>query len=107
MTPAARFGRRVRDIRKTHRMKIGQVADQTGAGVKHLGRIERGEKQPSFELIFELADAMNVSPARFFEFDASTADTRLLRKQLDQLLAGRDSKQLQQIRRVLVALFDV
>ena len=106
VTPAAQFGRRVREIRKAHRLKIGQLAEKADTGVKHLGRIERGEKQPSFDLVFALAKAMGVSPAKLFEFDSSPNDARALRKQLDHFLARRDTKQLQQIQRVLAALFD-
>jgi transcriptional regulator with XRE-family HTH domain len=87
-------------------MKIGELAEKADTGVKHLGRIERGEKQPSFELIIALAAAMTISPAKFFEFDSLQTDPKALRKQLDQFLAGRDAKQLQQIHRVLVAFFD-
>ena len=106
MTPAEQFGRRLREIRKAHSLKIGELAEKADTGVKHLGRVERGEKQPSFELIIALATAMSVSPAQFFEFDSHQTDARVLRRQLDQFLARRDPKQLQQIQRVLAAFFD-
>jgi len=106
MTPVAQFGRRLREIRKAQKLKIGELAERAETGVKHLGRIERGEKQPSFELIVALAAAMNVSAAKFFEFDPSQVDPKVLRKKLNQFLARRDAKQLQQIQRVLAAFFD-
>ncbi|HXA76825.1 MAG TPA: helix-turn-helix transcriptional regulator [Candidatus Acidoferrales bacterium] len=106
MTPAAQFGRRLREIRRGHKLKIGQLAEKADTGVKHLGRVERGEKKPSFELIIALAAAMSVSPAKFFEFDSPQADPRVLRKQLDKFLSRRDAKELQQIQRVLAAFFD-
>lgn len=106
MTPVAQFGRRLREIRKAHRLKIGELAERAETGVKHLGRIERGEKQPSFELIVALAEAMDVSAAKFFEFDPYQADPKVLRKKLNQFLARRDAKQLGQIHRILAAIFD-
>jgi transcriptional regulator with XRE-family HTH domain len=106
MNAAAQFGSRLRSVRKAHKLKIGQLADRVDIGVKHLGRLERGEKHPSFELIIALAQAMNVSPATFFEFDSPQTDPKILRKQLDQLLAERDAKQLLQVQRLLRALFD-
>jgi transcriptional regulator with XRE-family HTH domain len=107
MTAAARFGRRLRSVRKAQKLKIAQLAERADTGVKHLGRIERGEKQPSFDLIIALAEAMNVSPATFFEFDSSQTDPRLLRKQLNQLLGNREPKQLQQAHRLLRAFFEL
>ena len=106
VTPAAQFGRRLREIRKAQKLKIGQLAEKADTGVKHLGRIERGEKNPSFDLIIALASAMNVSPAKFFESHSAHTDAKALRKQLDQFLSRRDVKQLQQIQRVLGALLE-
>jgi transcriptional regulator with XRE-family HTH domain len=106
MNTAAQFGSRLRTVRKAQKLKIGQLADRVDIGVKHLGRLERGEKHPSFELIIALAEAMNVSAATFFEFESTQTDPKILRKQLDQLLALRDSKQLQQIKRLLGVLFE-
>lgn len=72
--------------------------------VKHLGRIERGERQPSFDLIVSLAKCLNVSASKFFEFE-SMGDPKTLRKNIDQLLSGLDAKQLGQARQVLSSLF--
>ena len=107
VTAAAKFGDRVRAIRKAQKLKIALVAERVGKEVKHLGRIERGEKKPSFELIIALAEAMKVSPATFFEFDPPQTDPRVLRKQLDQLLANREPGQLQQVQRLLRVFFNL
>ena len=104
MTTASQFGALLRSVRKSRKLKIWQVAEKVDIEVKHLGRIERGERQPSFDLIISLAKCLNVSPSQFFEFD-STADPKTLRKNIDQLLSGLDSKQLGQVRQVLSTLF--
>ena len=101
MNEAALFGQLLRATRKAHNLRLGQLAEKADTGVKHLGRVERGEKQPSFELIIALAKAMNVSPSVFFRFEDDQVDQKLLRAQLRQLLDGRDSKQLQKAHRVL------
>jgi transcriptional regulator with XRE-family HTH domain len=105
MTDAALFGKRLRDIRKAHKLRLGQLAERADTGVKHLGRIERGEKQPSFELIFALAKAMKVSPAAFFELEPGQSDPKVLKSELGRLLEGMDTKDLQKVHRVLKALF--
>jgi transcriptional regulator with XRE-family HTH domain len=104
MTPASQFGSLVRSARKSRKLKIWQVAERVDIEVKHLGRIERGERQPSFDLIISLAKCLNVSPAKFFEFD-SIADPKALRKNIDQLLSGLDAKQLGRARQILSSLF--
>ena len=104
MTPASQFGDLVRSARKSRKLKIWQVAERVDVEVKHLGRIERGERQPSFDLIIALAKCLNVSPAEFFDFE-SASDPKTLRKSIDQLLSGLDPKQLGHARRILSALF--
>lgn len=104
MTAASQFGGLVRSVRKSRKLKIWQVAEKVDIEVKHLGRIERGERQPSFDLILALAKCLNVSPSRFFEFDSAT-DPKTLRKNIDQILDRLDAKQLAHARQVVNTLF--
>ena len=106
MNAAALFGKRLRTVRKAQRLRIGTLAERAETGVKHLGRIERGEKQPSFELIISLAKALDVSPSVLFDFEPSQTDLRVLRAQLQHLLERKDTGQLLRAKRVLKALFE-
>lgn len=104
MNEAELFGKLLRATRKAHELSLGQLAEKCGTDAKHLGRIERGEKHPSFKLIIELAKAMNVLPSVFFEFDNARADPRAVRRQLQQLLSATDVEQLQRAAKVLRAV---
>ncbi|MGA7625694.1 MAG: helix-turn-helix transcriptional regulator [Candidatus Acidiferrales bacterium] len=106
MTPASKFGRLLRSVRKARKLKIWQVAEKVDVEVKHLGRIERGEKKPSFDLIVALAQFLEVSPSKFFEFESEKTDPKALRKRIDQLLDKRDPQQLQRVRQMLAAIFE-
>ena len=74
MNEATLFGQLLRATRKAHNVGLAKLAEKVGIGAKHLGRIERGEKLPSFELIIALANAMGVSPSEFFAFENVKAD---------------------------------
>ena len=87
-------------------MGLGKLAEKVDIGVKHLGRIERGEKVPSFELIIALARELNTSPATFFHFENASVDTKFLTQQLQALLAKRDAQQLRKAFRVLQATLE-
>ena len=106
MTEAVLFGQRLRAVRKSHGVRLTDLAEKADTGVKHLGRIERGEKQPSFELIIALGKALNVAPSVFFDFPASGNEPRYLKLQLQQLLDGKNSDQLRRAVIVMRALFD-
>jgi transcriptional regulator with XRE-family HTH domain len=106
MKEAELFGQLVRAARKAGKMNLGQLAEKANTGVKHLGRIERGEKLPSFELIVALARALDVSPSTFFHFENANVDPKFLIQQLQALLAKRDAKQLRKAYRVLQATLE-
>jgi transcriptional regulator with XRE-family HTH domain len=106
MNEAELFGRLLRATRKDRKMSLGKLAEKVDIGVKHLGRIERGEKVPSFELIIALAKELNTSPATFFHFEDANADSKFLAQQLQALLTQRDAKQLRKAFRVLQATLE-
>jgi len=103
---AADFGRLVRSIRKERKLKTWQVAERVNIEVKHLGRIERGEKRPSFELIIALAETLSVSPAVFFAFESTPTDPKVLKNHIVRQLRGRDVMQLHRASKLLTLLFD-
>jgi transcriptional regulator with XRE-family HTH domain len=103
MTEAELFGRLLRATRKDRKVSLGKLAEKVDIEVKDLGRIERSEKGPSFELIIALARELNASPSAFFHFENANADPKFLTQQLQALLAKRDAKLLQKAYRVLQA----
>ena len=106
MTSGTQFGRGLRAVRKARKLKIGQLAERVGKGGKHIGRLERGEKQPSFELMIALANAMSVSPAAFFEHDLNDQSEKPLRKNIRNQIERCDLEELRRIQRVLTALLN-
>jgi transcriptional regulator with XRE-family HTH domain len=105
MNEAILFGQLLRATRKAHNIGLAKLAEKVGIGAKHLGRVERGEKLPSFELIIALANAMGVSPSEFFEFENARTDQKSMRERLRQLLDKRDLDQLKRAYRVVRASF--
>ena len=103
MNEAALFGKLLRATRKAHNLGQSELAERVGISAKHLGRVERGEKLPSFELIVALAKAMGESPSVFFEFENASADERVMKERLQHLLNKRDLGQLRRAYRVLRA----
>lgn len=103
MNEAVLFGQLLRATRKAHNLGQAELAEKVGIGAKHLGRVERGEKLPSFELIIALATAIGESPSVFFEFENATVDQRMVKERLRQLLDKRNLEQLRKAYRVLRA----
>lgn len=54
--------RRIREARKAKGLTLNQLALQVGTNRSHLGKIENGKaKQPSFELVAKLAEALDLT----------------------------------------------
>jgi transcriptional regulator with XRE-family HTH domain len=99
------FGRRIRAIREAANLSRETAAEKARITANYLGEIERGEKWPAFDMLGQLASALNVAPASFFQFQDEEVDPAILLAKINQLLEARDVKQLQQALRLLKALF--
>lgn len=68
MTEAADLwlGVQIRDLRKTNRYSLQQLANRSGLSVGLLSQIERGLTSPSIRSLRQLSEALGVTPARFF-----------------------------------------
>ena len=59
-------GEFIRDLRKTAKISLRQLADRAGVSNPYLSQIERGLRKPSAEVLQQLASALRVStPAMY------------------------------------------
>ncbi len=63
------FGRRVRSFRHLRDWTQKRLAEKAGLSPEYLGEIERGEASPSFEVIGDLVEALDVNPEDLFHFE--------------------------------------
>src|SRR5262249_51380223 len=106
LTDTELFAERIREVRESVGLKQVQVAKEFDIDPKHMNRFERGQVNPSFGIIFQLARLYKVSPATFFEFEKNQKDSKVLKERMREIVETRDFKQLQQAYRVLKALFE-
>ena len=62
-------GKRIRTVRKTKGITQEQVGEKADLNYKFIGKIERGEVNPSIETLSAIADALNISLSQFFAED--------------------------------------
>jgi transcriptional regulator with XRE-family HTH domain len=70
------FARRLRELREAAGLSQYELAKQSGVSKQALSKLERGERQPSWETVRKLARALNVSVAAFDEDDEDARRTR-------------------------------
>jgi transcriptional regulator with XRE-family HTH domain len=62
-------GANVRRLRKERGLSQEALAGEAGIAMRHLGRIERGEGNPTVAVLVRLAEVMNVHPTAFYGED--------------------------------------
>ena len=56
------FGNRVRELRKARELSQVELAAKVGIDRSYMGFLERGERNPSLEVIAKIAEALGVEP---------------------------------------------
>lgn len=56
-------GANVRRLRRLRELTQEDLAGEAGIGMRHLGRIERGEISPTVDILAKVAAALGVHPA--------------------------------------------
>jgi len=59
-------GANVRRLRKERGLSQETLAGEAGLAMRHLGRIERGEGNPTVAILGKLAEVLGVHPTRFY-----------------------------------------
>lgn len=62
-------GNRIRELRKKRRLSQEELADMAKIHTAHLGRIERGEENPTLETVEKIINALDVSVGEFFNYN--------------------------------------
>jgi transcriptional regulator with XRE-family HTH domain len=62
------FGSRIRSLRKAKGLTQESLAERAGISVDFVSLIERGINAPSFEVLWRLANALELSLSEVFDF---------------------------------------
>ena len=57
-----KFGNRIKELRKEQAMTQLGLAEKIGVDRSYMGFLERGERNPSLEVIIKIAKALNIKP---------------------------------------------
>jgi XRE family transcriptional regulator, regulator of sulfur utilization len=99
------FGKNIRAVRDSMNISREIAAERAGIDADYLGEIERGEKWPALWMIRAIARALEVSPARFFEFEDEADATTDVVEKFQRILDSRTPEQQSQALRIIRALF--
>ena len=101
------LGRRIRSLREMKgwtQQELGEAAD---INYKFLGAIERGQQNPSFDILVKVASALEVELPVLFQFGYDAVDRKEMEKRLNGILKSLPDATLNQVLLILDTLFPV
>jgi transcriptional regulator with XRE-family HTH domain/quercetin dioxygenase-like cupin family protein len=70
----ARIGQRLRSVRTARKMRVSEIARETGVSSSMISQLERGQSRPSVGTLFAIARVLEVPVDTFFAADGASID---------------------------------
>ncbi|MDA2924507.1 helix-turn-helix domain-containing protein [Acidobacteria bacterium AH-259-L09] len=81
-----KIGQRIREARNERKLSQERLAEMSNLSSTYIGRLERGEKQPSMETLIVLAESLKVSPLDLLIDLETKLGKRLIRSRIKKLV---------------------
>ncbi len=69
-----RMGQRIKKAREECGLTQQELAEQTGRGLRHLQDIEKGRKNPSFDMLASYINRLGIAPNELFYTDVPAVE---------------------------------
>ncbi len=103
------LGNRIREERLRARLTQWQLAEMTGCNESYIGQIERGAKNPSLEMIVNIANALNITVDYLLSDNVKADQINGLLDEALALLKNRDPEDIRiliNVNRLFLDLLD-
>ena len=99
------LGRRIRSLRNAKGWSQQELGNEADINYKFLGEIERGQKNPSFNILVKIALALEVDLPELLQFEHEILDREKIESQIEKILKTIGDDDLRQILLVLRVLY--
>jgi transcriptional regulator with XRE-family HTH domain len=104
MDERKRLGRRLQRLRRLRGLTQEQLAERIDINPKYLSSVERGEENPTLDLLLRLAEGLQVELPELFQYAPEGESRDRLRQKVEGLIADLSEEELRRVVRVLEAL---
>ena len=80
------LGRRIRSLRNIKGWTQQELGDRADINYKFLGEIERGQQNPSFNILVKIATAMEIKLPELFQFEHEILDRKEIETRIKHIL---------------------
>ena len=101
------LGRRIRALRTQKRLTQQELGEKADINYKFLGEVERGQQNPSFQILVKIASGLNIELPELFRFEQEITDRKELLKRINGIISSLNDESLQQALISLKILFPI
>ncbi|MFH1624777.1 MAG: helix-turn-helix transcriptional regulator [Pseudomonadota bacterium] len=101
------LGRRIRALRNARSWTQQELGNRADINYKFLGEIERGEQNPSFNILVKIGAALEVELPELFRFEQEMLNRKEIEARIGQILKSIPDETLRQILLLLRVLYPV
>ena len=101
------LGRRIRALRNLKGLTQQELGNRADVNYKFLGEIERGQQNPSFNILVKIAKALEVELPELFRFEQEISDRKEIEARIKEILKAVPYDALRQIFLILRVLYPI
>ncbi len=105
--PKVLLGRRIRKLRDAKGWTQQELGSQSDVNYKFLGEIERGQQNPSFEILTKIAAALDVELPELFRYEQEILNRKEIESRINQIIKSISDADLRQLLLILRVTFPV
>ena len=106
-TPQILLGGRIRTLRNTRGWTQEQLGNQADVNYKFLGEIERGQQNPSFNIMVKIAEAFGVELMELFRLESEISDRKEIEKRIREIVKALPDGELNRVLLLLRAFYPI
>ena len=80
------LGKRICELRRERKLTQGKLAERSNLTTNYIGKIERGEAQPTLEALLVISDALKTNPSTLFRYLDRPSPKEEIKKRIRELL---------------------
>lgn len=98
------LGNRIRSLRTAKGWTQQELGSEAEINYKFLGQIERGQQNPSLNILLKIADALDVETIELFRLEQEITNRKELELRINEILKSLSTENLAQLCAVLKLL---
>jgi transcriptional regulator with XRE-family HTH domain len=99
------LGRRIRSIRSGKGWTQQELGDEADVNYKFIGEIERGQQNPSLNVLVKIASALGVDLLDLFHYEQEITDRKEIEKRIAKILPNIPDEELKRVFLVIHSLY--